>query len=194
MMPQHFIQYLPVPNRTVLIGPVSFAVGWTSSTMSRSATRRARRKQQQNDRRLYPARQSQRALRPSPIRAALRKAKHHASPEPHFTQTPVDDAHDAAAVVQAWHRRLEANGPLHPAPTIAQAQSAGYGWLVAECTHCKRTAHVPFASIRRPPATPIADLLRALKCTCCGQKGPPAATIRGVALDADPIPSITIDI
>jgi hypothetical protein len=122
---------------------------------------------------------------------------------PTFRRPPVDDAYDAAAVVQAWHRRIKANGPFLPTPTIAQAQSAGYGSLVAECTHCNRTAHVPFASIRRPPATPIADLRRALICIRCGQKGPPAATIRGVTLHAHPIPdedippsitTITIDI
>jgi len=90
--------------------------------------------------------------------------------------------------VQRWNKRLEHNGPLHPTPTIAQAQSAGYGSLVAECTYCEHTAHVLFESIRRPPATPIADLLPALICTCCGQKGPPAVTIRGVALYATPIP------
>ena len=61
---------------------------------------------------------------------------------PTLLRPPVDDASDAATVVQAWHRRLKANGPLHPAPTIAQAQSAGYGSLVAECTYCERTAHV----------------------------------------------------
>jgi hypothetical protein len=122
---------------------------------------------------------------------------------PTVLRPPVDAAYDAATVVQAWHRRLKANGPLHPTPTIAQAQSAGYGSLIAECTHCQRTAHVPFDAIRRPPATPIADLRRALICTCCGQKGPPAATIRGVTLNADPLPdedippsitTITIDI
>ena len=107
---------------------------------------------------------------------------------PTLLRPPVDDAYDAAAVVQAWHRRIKANGPLHPAPTIAQAQAAQYGWLVVSCAECQRTAHVPLESIRRPPGTPIADLLPALICTCCGQKGPPAVTIRGVALYADPIP------
>jgi hypothetical protein len=111
---------------------------------------------------------------------------------PTLLRPPVDEAYDAAAVVQAWHRRIKATGPLHPAPTIAQAQSAGYGSLIAECTHCNRTAHVPWASIPRPPATPIADLRRALVCTGCGQKGPPAATIRGVAFSADPLPDVLV--
>lgn len=107
---------------------------------------------------------------------------------PAVLRPPVADAYDAAA----WHRRLKANGPLHPTPTIAQAQGAQYGSLVAECTHCQRTAHVPLASIRRPPATPIADLRRALICTRCGQKGPPAVTIRGVATHADPFPDFLV--
>jgi hypothetical protein len=94
--------------------------------------------------------------------------------------------------VQRWNKRLEHNGPLHPTPTIAQAQSAGYGWLIAECVECQRTAHVPFDAIRRPPATPIADLRRTLICTGCGQKGPPAVTIRGVALHADPLPDFLV--
>ena len=111
---------------------------------------------------------------------------------PTVLRPPVDDTSDAAAVVQAWHRRIKANGPFHPAPTIAQAQAAQYGSLVAECTHCNRTAHVPFDSIRRPPATPIADLRRALICTRCGQKGPPAVTIHGVARSADPIPDVLV--
>jgi len=47
-------------------------------------------------------------------------------------------------------------------------------------------------SIRRDPATPIADLRRALVCTGCGQKGPPAVTIRGVATRADPLPDVLV--
>jgi hypothetical protein len=117
------------------------------------------------------------------------------SPNRRILRPPVDDAHaaEAEAVIAEWHHRLKANGPLCPAPTIQQAQRAYYGWLIVECADCGRIAHVPFESIRRPPATPIADLLPALICTCCGQKGPPTATIRGVATHADPfVDSVTI--
>ena len=78
---------------------------------------------------------------------------------------------------------------LNP-PTIAQAQAAQYDWLIVSCAHCGRTAHVAFNVIRRPPATPIAELLPALICTSCGRKGPPTATIRRLAKFADLFPDL----
>jgi hypothetical protein len=94
-------------------------------------------------------------------------------------------AEENEITLQELTRQLKESDPLLPGPTIAQAQTAQYGWLIVECAGCGRTAHVRFESIRRPPATPIADLLPALICTRCGQKGPPAAKIRGVATHAD---------
>ena len=72
---------------------------------------------------------------------------------------------------------------LNPAPTIAQAQAAQYDWLIVSCAHCERTVHVPLDAIRRPPDTSLADLLPALICKSCGRKGPPTATVRGLAPD-----------
>ena len=71
-------------------------------------------------------------------------------------------AQEAEIGIEDWQHRLTTNGPLHPAPTIAQAQQAQYGLLIVSCVHCKRTVHVPLDSIRRPPDTSLADLLPAL--------------------------------
>jgi hypothetical protein len=113
------------------------------------------------------------------------------SPTKHMLRPPLIEPPEVKEItLQEWNQQLKESGPLLPGPTIAQAQTAQYRSLVAECTHCNRIAHVPFESIRRPPATPIADLLQALICTRCGQKGPPTAKIRGVATHTDdPVPA-----
>ena len=92
-------------------------------------------------------------------------------------------AQEAKIAIEDWQHRLTTKGPLHPAPTIAQAQQAQHGTLIVSCAHCKRTEHVPLDAIRRPPDTSLADLLPALICTRCGRKGPPTAIIRGLAPD-----------
>jgi hypothetical protein len=102
-------------------------------------------------------------------------------------------AEDDEFVIQDWNQRVKSNGPLCPGPTIQQARTAQYDWLIVDCAGCGRIAHLPFELIRRAPATPIADLLPALICTRCGQKGPPAAKIRGVATHTDDsLPAIHI--
>lgn len=108
------------------------------------------------------------------------------SPTKHTLRPPLyTPAEENEITLQELTRQLKESDPLLPGPTIAQAQAAQFGSLIVECAGCGRAAHVPFESIRRPPATPIADLLPALICTRCGQKGPPAAKIRGVATHAD---------
>jgi hypothetical protein len=108
------------------------------------------------------------------------------SPAKHMLRPPlIEPAEVKEITLQELNQQLKESDPLLPGPTIAQAQAAQYGSLVAECTHCERTTHVPFESIRRPPATPIADLLPDLICTRCGQKGPPTAKIRGVITHTD---------
>ena len=97
-------------------------------------------------------------------------------------------AQEAKIAIEEWQHRLKTNGPLNPAPTIAQAQAAQYDWFIVSCAHCERTAHVAFNTIRRPPDTSLADLLPALICTRCGRKGPPTATIRRLAKFADLFP------
>jgi hypothetical protein len=66
---------------------------------------------------------------------------------------------EAKIAIEDWQHRLTTKGPLHPAPTIAQAQQAQHGTLIVSCAHCKRTEHVPLDAIRRPPDTSLADLL-----------------------------------
>ena len=111
------------------------------------------------------------------------------SPTKHTLRPPLIEPPEVKEItLQELSRQLKASGPLLPGPTIAQAQTAQYGSLIAECAHCNRIEHVPFESIRRPPATPIADLLPDLICTRCGQKGPPTVKIRGVATHAESLP------
>lgn len=98
----------------------------------------------------------------------------------------------AEIFIYNWQQRLQTKGPLHPSPSIAQVQMVGYDTLRAECTECGHRGEVPFHKIHRPSSTPIADLLPALICTRCGQKGPPTATIRGVATHADPLHDLVI--
>ena len=90
---------------------------------------------------------------------------------------------EAKIAIEDWQHRLTTKGPLHPAPTIAQAQQARHGLLIVSCAHCKRTENVPLDAVRRPPDTSLADLLPALICTRCRRKGPPTAIIRGLAPD-----------
>jgi hypothetical protein len=114
------------------------------------------------------------------------------SPTKHMLRPPLYTPAEVKEItLQELTRQLKESDPLLSGPTIAQAQAAQYGSLIAECTFCERTAHVPFEAIRRPPATPIADLLPALICTRCGQKGAPTAKIRGVAT-RDSSPAVRI--
>ena len=84
-------------------------------------------------------------------------------------------------LIDDWHARIKTNRSLLPSPTIAQAQMANRGSVLAHCTACAHRGEVPFQKIHRPSSTLIADLLPALICTNCGRKGPPAVQIRGVA-------------
>jgi hypothetical protein len=82
--------------------------------------------------------------------------------------------------IAEWQRRLDAGGPPQPSPTILDARCAGYPSLTVSCAACGHAAHIPLESIRRPPDTPLADLLPDLRCTRCGAKGPPDVAIKGV--------------
>ena len=79
---------------------------------------------------------------------------------------------EAKIAIEDWQHRLTTKGPLHPAPTIAQAQQAQHGTLIVSCAHCKRTENVPLDAIRRPPDTSLADLLPALICNRAGGRDP----------------------
>jgi hypothetical protein len=76
--------------------------------------------------------------------------------------------------LQELNRQLKESGPLLPGPTIAQAQAAQYGSLVAECAHCNPHRARPL----RINPTPARNTNR----------GPPTGPHLH-ALDDDPLPA-----
>jgi hypothetical protein len=62
--------------------------------------------------------------------------------------------------------------PARPSPTIATAITAKYEHLDVYCEGCRQKVSIPWALIRRPPETVLADLAGDLTCERCGPKGP----------------------
>ena len=62
---------------------------------------------------------------------------------------------------------------------------ANYEFLVVECTKCHHSAELRLEAIRCPDEMSLDDLVCRLRCTRCGQKGPPMVKIRGVATHPD---------
>jgi hypothetical protein len=80
---------------------------------------------------------------------------------------------------------------LAPAPRrrrirapIATAIAAEYERLDVFCDGCRQKVSIPWALIRRPPATSLADLASELTCQRCGPKGP-LPKILGVSRQRD---------
>ena len=94
-----------------------------------------------------------------------------------------EDMKRAKLAIQEWHSQIAKGGKqLHPSPSIGQAILADYDCLIVECYECGRIGHASFHSIRRSPATLLADLTKLLRCQGCGHQGAPMARIIGVGI------------
>jgi hypothetical protein len=84
----------------------------------------------------------------------------------------MDPAAHAQAEIDAWHRRLAAGGSARSSPTIATAIAAEYERLDVYCEGCRYKVEIPWPLMRRPPDTPLVDLVSDLTCRRCGPRGP----------------------
>jgi hypothetical protein len=100
----------------------------------------------------------------------------------------IEDMKRAKLAIEEWHHRIATEyQQLHPSPSIGEAILADYDCLIVECYECGRVGHASFHSMRRSPATLVADLTKLLRCLDCGHQGPPRARIIGLGRDPDPL-------
>ena len=72
---------------------------------------------------------------------------------------------------------LSFQGPAQPSPTLADALNAGFGYLEVKCLGCNTHQTVALDIVRRPKATPVHELERAL---------PPVLRSPGLSVQAQP--------
>ena len=92
----------------------------------------------------------------------------------------------------AWNKRMLAfQGPSQPSPALGDALNAGYCYLEVKCLGCNTHQTVALDIIRRPKATPIHELERAMRCKDCSRlQGRPYKRSHLVALRQTKISAI----